>query len=275
MNRHTRTALCLCLATVMPAAAIHAEDGASFGIGADYSSGDYGSETTTDIWSVPLSAQLDAGNWTFKASLPWLRVTGDPNVLPGLGSVDNRNPLGRGRTGLPIGLPGTGPGDEAPERGSASGVGDLSLGATYAVDTGNALGVDLTANAKIATADEDQGLGTGANDYGVAVDLYRTMEALTWFGGAGYTWLGDSDFIHVDAVANANLGVSHTAGAGNLGLSYDWREAAIEGFDDRSEVTGFYGVPAGQSGQFQVYLLHGLSDGGPELGGGVRYTLGL
>ena len=77
--------------------AAHAEDGFWLGIGADYSSGDYGSDITTDITSVPVTARYDSGNWTWRASLPWLRVDGDVGVLPGLGNVGNSNPQGRGR----------------------------------------------------------------------------------------------------------------------------------------------------------------------------------
>ncbi|HEU4812835.1 MAG TPA: transporter [Xanthomonadaceae bacterium] len=253
------------------AGAVHAEDGFTVGIGADYSTGDYGTDTTTEIWSVPLTARFDSGDWRFKASLPWLRVSGDPNVLPGLGNVANLNPRGRGRGGL-VGPP---PPDAETASGTASGVGDLTLEVSRSFDTGGPLGIDVTGKAKIATADEDKGLGTGANDYGLAIDLYRAYGATTVFGGAGYTMLGDSDFIDVDAVANANVGFSRKVGAGNLGLLYDWREAASTGFDDRSEITGFYGVDAGASGRVQFHATRGLSDGSPEWGAGVSYSHGF
>lgn len=243
----------LLLSALLLAGAAQAQDGLTLGIGTDYSTGDYGSNTTTDIWSVPFTARLVAGEWTFKASMPWLRVSGDPNVLPGLGTVTNLNPGSGDRT--------------------ATGFGDLALAASWTLPTGTPLGVQLTANAKLAIADEDKGLGTGANDYGVAVDLYRAFGATTWFGGAGYTWLGDSQFIDVEAVSNVNAGFSHAVGNGNLGLLYDWREAASSGFDDRSELTAFYGFPAGKSGRFQVYALRGLSDGSPDWGAGLSYSV--
>lgn len=257
-------ALALGLATSVA----HAADGPSLGIGIDYSSGKYGTATTTDILSVPVTAKYGTGNWTFKASLPWLRVSGDPNVIPGVGTVANSNPLGRGRTGGT----GTGSGTQ-PQSTTASGIGDLRLAATYSFSTGSALGVDLTANAKVATADEDKGLGTGASDVGVALDLYRDFAGTTLFGGLSYTALGESDFIDVAGVAGANLGVSRKVGGGTLGAAYDWRQAAASGFEDRSEVTAFYSVPAGPAGKLQVYALAGLSDGSPDLGAGVGYTV--
>ena len=260
-------------AGLIAAGAAQAEDGFSLGVGVDYSSGDYGSDVTTDILSVPVAGKYVSGNWTYKASLPWLDVSGDPDVLPGLGRVDNTNPQGRGRGN------GNGNGNAPPptpeeptQDGSASGIGDLRLAATYAFDTGGPLGVDLTGNVKIATADEDKSLGTGANDYGVALDLYRDFDGTMLFGGASYMVLGDSDFIDVDSVAGANFGVSQQVGVGNLGLMYDYRQAASDDSDDRSELIGFYGFGAGADSKMQLYGSAGLSDGSPEWGAGLSYT---
>jgi hypothetical protein len=139
------------LALFLAAGMAHADDGLSLGVGVDYSSGDYGSDTTTKILSVPFSAKYATGDWTFKASLPWLRVQGDANVVPGLGSLVNLNPNGRGR-----GNGGGGGDPTAPTSGTTSGIGDLRLAATYAIPLQGQWGVDLTGNVKVATADEDR-----------------------------------------------------------------------------------------------------------------------
>ena len=259
-------------ASLLAIGSVHAADGLAVGLGVDYSSGNYGTDTTTEILSVPFSARYASGNWTWKASLPWLRVSGDPNVLPGLGAVVNTNPRGRGRGGgVAV------PGGTEPESGTASGIGDLNLSATYSFDTGGPLGVDLTGKAKVATADEDKGLGTGANDYGLALDLYRAFGETTLFGGVGYTALGDSSYVDVEGVANANLGVSRKLGTagGSVGVVYDWRAAASSSFDDRSEITGFYGFGVDPANRFQLYATAGLSDGSPDWGGGVSYSHGF
>ena len=258
----------LFIALLPLASTAHATDGFSLGIGADYSSGDHGSDTTTEILSTPLTARIDSGNWSLRASLPWLRVQGDPDVLPSVGPVDNLNPLGRGRGGLLGGEPSA----EETERSTTSGIGDLTVAATYSVPTGGATGVDLTANAKLATADEDKSLGTGANDYGVAIDLYRGFGGTLLFGGAGYTRLGDSRFIEVDSVRSGNAGISQRAGKARLGVMYDYREAAASGFDDRRDVIGFLSTEAGAGSRFQLYLSKGLSDGSPDWGAGTRFT---
>ena len=259
----------LFLAGLLAIGGAQAADGVTFGVGVDYSSGDYGTATTTEILSVPFSLRYASGNWTYKASLPWVRVSGDPNVLPGVGLVVNTNPHGRGRGGS-VSVP-----DPAePESGTASGIGDLNLSATYSFDTGGPFGIDLTGKAKIATADEDKGLGTGANDYGLALDVYRAFGATTLFGGVGYTALGDSDYVDVSGIANASDGVSHKLGAtrNSVGVVYDWREAASSSFEDRSELTGFYSFGGDSPNRFQLYAIAGLSDGSPDWGGGVSYS---
>jgi hypothetical protein len=256
------------MAALLLAGAAHAGDGLSLGVGVDYTSGTYGTDVKTDITSVPFTAKFNSGNWTYKASLPWLHVSGNPNVLPGLGEVGNVNPHGRGR-----GQGNSGGGTGTPvESGSASGVGDLRLAATYSFDTGSPLGVDLTGNVKIATADADKGLGTGANDYGVAVDLYRAFGSTTLFGGVGYTELGTTQYIDVNAVANLNAGASWKVGAGAVGAMYDYRQAASSVSDPRSEVTGFYSFDTGHAGKMQLYATAGLANGSPDWGGGVSYA---
>ncbi|MEG3191970.1 transporter [Lysobacter sp. D1-1-M9] len=253
----------------------HAADGSTtVGIGVDYNSGDYGSEISTDILSVPLDLRHRRGNWSLRASVPWLQVSGDPNVLPAVGPVPNFNPVGRGRTGLVGGPPGGGE-EASPESGSASGIGDVTLAAAYSLPTGNAVGVDLGANAKIATADEDKGLGTGANDYGVSLDLYRDFDGTVLFGGVGHTWLGSSTYIDVDSVQSGNLGVSQRAGRGRLGVMYDHRTASASGLDDRRDAIAFFSLPNASGGRMQLYASRGLSDGSPEWGAGIALSTGF
>ncbi|MGY6519015.1 MAG: transporter [Lysobacteraceae bacterium] len=266
-----KTELFTLLTIALVAGPALADDGFRLGAGVNYSTGDYGSDITTEIISVPVTARYDHGDWSFRASLPWISISGDPNVLPGTGPVNNLNPIGRGRPLLP-GPPGGGGGDVGEASGSASGIGDLTLRAVYAVPTAGAVGVDLSLFAKIATADEAKGLGTGENDYGLAVDLHGQVGTTTLFGGLSYTSLGDSDFIDTDDVFGANLGAAWALGAGQLGVVYDWRQAASSRFNDRSELTGFYSVRQRDGSQWQFYLLRGLSDGSPEWGGGINYT---
>lgn len=274
------------LATATQAAASTAApaNNSSFSLsaGVDYTSGDYGTNTTTEILSVPVTAKYATGNWTFKASVPWMRVTGNPYVVPGVGA--GASLTGRGKH---IGVTATNPNGTGTTSTSASGIGDVRVAATYSFNTGSPLGVDLTGNVKFGTADDTKGLGTGATDYGVAVDLYRDFSGTTVFGGVNYTRLGKSVYVTRQNVGGANIGFSHKLGFGSIGASYDYRQSAVSKSsapgatsgvfgnsygDPRSEVTGFYNFPAGDKGKFQLYVLAGLAKGSPDFGGGLAYT---
>ena len=78
-----------------------------------------------------------------------------------------------------------------------------------------------------------------------------------------------SEFIDTNDVFSANLGALWPIGIGSLGASYDWRAAASDTADDRSELTGFWSLPAGDATKWQFYATKGLSDGSPEWGAGV------
>lgn len=254
--------------------AAQARDGVTLGSGIDYSSGRYGSDTRTTVLAVPLTATWTHGRFSARASVPWLHVAGDPDVVPGVGGVDNRNPLGRGRLPL-LGAPPSAPGNDGTARGSASGIGDVSTALTWSQPLGRSAGIDIGVNAKFATADADKGLGTGANDYGASVDLYRDFDGTTLFGGAGRTRLGDSRYIDLQHVDSANLGLSRSAGAGRVGAMLEYRSAASRDRDDRRDATVFYAHPTAGGGRMQVYASHGFTDGGPAWGAGVAFSKGF
>src|SRR2546421_1670873 len=110
----------------------HAADGElSLGVGLNYSTGTYGTSTSTDILSIPFMARYERDRWLLKLTVPWLEVSGGVSVIPGIGSTSNSNSRNRGRSTT---------------TGSASGLGDVVAAATYTAAYDSALkrGVDLT-----------------------------------------------------------------------------------------------------------------------------------
>ena len=74
---------------------------------------------------------------------------------------------------------------------------------------------------------------------------------------------------------NANFGAAWKAGTASVGAMYDFRQAATEDSDDRSEVTGFVAFPTGDSSKLQFYAVKGLSDGSPDWGVGLNLSTGF
>ena len=161
----------LCAGIVLACAAQAQETPLTLGAGLHYSSGDYGTGSTTRITALAATARYETGPWIYRATLPYLRIDGESAVIPGVGAV-------RGGS----------------TRRTASGLGDLVLGATYEAyyDPASTLGLDLTGKLKLATADEAKGLGTGEHDMVFLAELYRSFERLTGFGGIGYHLLGEA-----------------------------------------------------------------------------------
>jgi hypothetical protein len=229
----------------------------SLGVGFNYSSGDYGTATTTEIVSIPIIARYDRGPWIFKLTVPYLRVSGGTSVVPGVGRVTSTNPRRRG-----------GGAGEA----TAAGLGDIVASATYNSFYNSAMkfGVDVTGRVKFGTADRDQGLGTGANDYGAQVDAYKTYDRVTYFGGIGYTELGSSPYIQLNSVFNATAGASYRLDERNsAGLSVDTRERASPSGSPQRELTAFWTQKIDRTWKAQAYVLKGFSDGSPDWGVGV------
>jgi hypothetical protein len=230
----------------------HAQDGAlTLGAGFDYSSGDYGTTTTTRIASLAATARYETGAWVYKATLPYLRVEGDTGVIPGIGQASS-----------------------APARsGTESGMGDVVLAATWNAYADKALGLDLTGKLKLGTADETRGLGTGENDFAFLLDLYRTFDRITGFGGVGYHVMGDAPGLPLENAWSANLGATYRVDVRDtLGVSLDGRQSVVRGGARQRELTGFWTRRLDGGWKSQVYGLIGLADGSPDWGGGLSFA---
>jgi hypothetical protein len=277
-----RSALVIGLLVFAPMATHAADDSppghASVSAGFDYSTGKYGTDIDTRIWDVPLTVGYDTDRWSLKLVVPYVHVSGSNNVIPGAGQVDNGNPIGRGLGRLLGQQPGgtTSP-DTTETSGSASGLGDVVAQATYHLytDSASRFGIDVGGRIKFATADKDKGLGTGQNDYGVNVDMYKGVGAWTLFGGAGYTDYGSSDFIRLHNGANANVGANYKFGDDDtVGGYYYYREKISDLGYAQEEASLYWNHRFDTTWRLQTYVLTGFSKGSPDWGAGasLKYT---
>ena len=254
--RRTWTACAFALSMGAAAFAFAADGDFSVGVGANYTTGKYGTSTETKIWSVPFMARYETDVWTLKLTVPYLRVTGPANVIPEVGSVSG------GRRRRTTTAPTT----------TESGLGDVVAAATYNAywDSAKKRGLDLTGKIKFGTADADKGLGTGSNDESVQVDVYQTIDKLTFFADLGYTFFGHSDFVQLDNALYYGVGLSHKVDADNsVGASYDGRQRVTPGGGRQSELTAFWNRHLDRDNRLQAYLLKGFANGSPDWGFGA------
>ncbi len=219
--------------------------------GFDYTSGKYGTDTTTEITAIPFIGTYETGDWIFKASVPYVRITGSDNVVAGVGAVSETTTTVR----------------------TESGMGDLTTSATYSflLDPKGQSGIDVTGKIKFGTADSDKGLGTGENDYWILVDPYTRIGNVTYFGGVGFGKLGSSSDLKLKNVVSANAGLSYKLDQqASLGAMFDFRTRSTDAGFSQRELTGFYTRKLGGGYKLQAYATKGFSDGSPEWGGGVN-----
>lgn len=240
-----------CAGMLVAHGALAAQEGElTLGGGLHYSSGDYGTGSTTRITSLAATARYETGPWVYKATVPYLLVSGDTRVIPG---------VGRARGG-------------AASSGSASGLGDILLSATYGAyyHRASTLGVDLTGKLKLGTAEAAEGLGTGEHDVILLADVYRTFDRVTGFGGIGYHILGDSPFLPLDNVWSANLGASYKLDERDTaGVMLEGRQRVAPGGSPQRELTGFFVRKLDRFWKAQAYALIGLANGSPDWGAGL------
>jgi hypothetical protein len=252
-NARALSALFVSLLAAAPAGAAQ-NVGFSFSVGGEYTNGDYGTGQDTTIWYFPLTFRADIDEHSIALTLPFLIVDGPATVVP--------SPRGGG---MPSGF--------AP-RGSDTnaGIGDILLVGTLNLSREDQRGarMDLTGKIKFGTADRDDNLGTGEDDYAVQLDLERTFGANTLFGSFGYWFFGEPPGVNYSDSFYGSVGADHRfSDTTSAGLSFYLQEAAVSGTDDPVDLTLFLSSQADPRTKVTGYVLKGLSDGSPDWGAGL------
>lgn len=194
------------------------------GSGFDYSRGDYGFASDTEVFAVPLNVSYETDTWILRVSQSWLRVRGPATVV--LAGAGVGSGVG-GAVGRPV-------------SSAQSGSGDLNVGATFRFNPpSEQLNVAFTGRVKFGTANENKGLGSGQTDYYAQLDFTRPYGATVPFVSVGYRFLGRSALYPLRDGAYLSGGViRRLSGTTQVGLALDWRERVVVGGDNGCELTG-------------------------------------
>jgi hypothetical protein len=244
------------------------------GVSPYYSSGDYGTGSTTDILYVPLSIRRLFADGDVTVIVPYVSVESDGSVTL-LSGVPNQ--VGKQGTGNAAGGRGRGkgPGDVQPTRTTDDGLGDIVLrGRYYLLDERGPLPtVALTARVKFPTADENRGLGTGEFDEGFGAELTKFF-ADNWvgFADAGYTFIGKPAGVDLKNQWNYDLGLGYYFTKSLLGSMYyeEWA-ALLAGQQNPRDVLFALNYTVTPAVRLNTAMQVGLSDGAPDYGltGGI------
>lgn len=228
-------------ATTAPASTI------SVATGIDYSRGDYGFPTDTEVVSAPLDLSFEKGSWIWRANFSWLNIKG-PATVVGAGAAAR------------------------PTASSESGVGDIYLGATYRMGPViGAINFDSTVRVKIPTASESRGLGTGETDVYGQVDAYRTFGNLTPFVTLGYRALGDNSSYQLhDGVYTSGGLHFRTSPETIITTAVSWGERLIVGGQHTSDAMLAVTHDVDSRWRLMGYASKGFTNASPDFGAGAR-----
>ena len=247
-------ALLLCVGSVAAAAERPRDDDTRLTLssGLDYSTGNYGASSSTGILFAPMSVRLRSGNFRWSANAAWLRVDGPGDIVAGT-------------DGTVIVAPG------GSARRTNSGIGDMSLGSSYAFKPATDLEIELGVRTKIPTASDIKGLGTGKLDASVSVDVSYWTGKLLPFAGVKWMLRGDPSAYRLNDGLDASVGVAARVGHGvDVFASYEYSQASSAFSGDEHSLFAGATIPLSDHWRLTPYGIAGLSRFAPSVEVGLQ-----
>jgi hypothetical protein len=240
------------------------------GVGAEYSTGTYGGTDETSIYEVPITFRLRAGDWSFRARVPFASIEGPGGVVPG-GPDDN----GGDRSG-----PGGGDDeDDDPIENdlgeviggvNSSGLADISLSATWSQSIGDDNYLDLTGRVTLPTGDVAKDLGTGETDFTMLAEFGHDFDGAGVYAFGGYKFRGGAT--REDGAQFGAGGYFRPLDGVVAGVDAGWSESSINGLDQSADLTAYSSFTLSPDWRISLYALTGLTDNAPDFGAGLRLT---
>ncbi|CAA6824725.1 MAG: Unknown protein [uncultured Thiotrichaceae bacterium] len=256
-NKKTKIFIGIFIAGLIPVPALATNDSSlKFSAGFDYSTGSYGLSKDTDIRYIPLSLKYQTFPWTVKLTVPYVHITGPRGVVAGVDGPIIINSNGTKIT-------------------TAEGLGDVVISAGYALDSlfQSSLLLDFTAKAKIGTADETKGLGTGENDYSLQLDVAKSYGKTTPFITLGHKVIGEPNGIELNNVWYSSIGMDYKINPTlSNGVSYDFKEASSSTSEDAREGLVYLNKKLNSTTSLMGYGVAGFSNASPDKAIGMQMT---
>ena len=239
--------------------------------GVEYSSGNYGGTSTTDIIYIPLTSRYTTGRAGFSLTVPYISVTStDHSVVPGVGRMGPMMPnLGGGSSGKGSGMGGKmAGGSSSSTQSTQAGLGDIIALAAYDFFIGDKLGMTALGGVKFGTADPNKGLGTGQNDYSAEVDGIYVMNNYSLLGTVGYKIVGKPIDYTLNDIAYGSLGFSHALEDNTrFRLILNGAQSSNQYSSNLLALAAAYSQQMSNRLGWSASLAKGLSDGSPAWDG--------
>jgi len=225
--------------------------------GIDFSRGNYGAATATDVFYFPVGITYRRSRWTFSLDTGVVSLNGPVDYASLLDlTPDDIAALRLDTTPL-----------------SVSGMADVTAGIKFAAleifESGTF--VDVGARLKLPTASQSKGLGNGNFSGDLQLDITQLAGAWTLFLSGTY---GIRDHANGDRDTH---GVSFGFGRPlterfSAGLIYDWRTSPRAGGIAAQQGLAYVACDLTRKFAVMIYGAHGLSQTSPDAEAGLRFT---
>lgn len=257
---------------------VHAEGPAfSAGLGFEFASGTYGSDTRTESVYLPFTvAVYPTERLGFSLEIPYVYQSSsavNTGVFLGAGGQMMRvRKQVAAMTGSAMGAGLMSSATAADSDRSQGGLGDVTAKGGYVlVPEGDLMPrIRPYVFVKFPTADRDKALGTGAFDEGFAVEFSKWLGGWYSFAEAGYTFQGKSPTLALKNYLSYNAGAGYLLGEKFLPmLIIKGSGAPIEGSADLLEVRLKLKYQATARTGIDGYFAKGITTNSPEYGSGL------
>ena len=219
--------------------------------GSFYTTGTYGGDSTLEDLYFPISINYTGNRFGYRVTIPYLTFNAPVTV------IDETDPTIENTTTIV----------------QEEGLGDILTSFTIynVINNDNYdFAVDITGKIKFATANYDQGLGSGENDYEIQTEFYKFFQRSTLFYSAGYRIRGDPDNIDLENVWLHNAGFTYRfSPTVKVGIIYVYRQSSIDYLDAIEDVAGFIALNINKTWQLQLHGISGVSETAADWGAGI------
>jgi len=155
------------------------------------------------------------------------------------------------------------------------GLGDITCNLGYRLLTNSATGnwLELSGKIKLASANANQALGTGENDYFLQLDGSLGNAAIIPFFTLGYVVTGDTEPLRYRDVPYASLGlVIQPSPTVSLGFSVDYQSRLLRNTDDLQQLNAFGEWRVTADNAVSLSLLRGLTNNSLDQAASISFN---
>lgn len=254
-------AVMLTATLISPIAQADAESYLTLSSGFDYSTGKYGTTSTTNTTSIPVTANYATGDWSLRLTVPYLIVTGEGDV-----TVSGRSGGRRAMTTMTTTTTKT--------RTTQRGLGDIVTMASYDiyVNDDEDTGLGLTGRIKFGTANKS--FGSGLNDYSLQLYSYTQIGDLSPSLSIGYEVVGSSTATPMNNVFFGAISNSYRlSDATSIGVDYRYAQQASVTGSEQKDASIYTSHRLSDALYLRGYVMQGFTDSSADNGVGLSVSL--